>query len=215
MRLLTLSLLALMIWGTGAAADRDRRDHRKDDRRDHRDNRRDTRDHRRDDRRDTRDHRRDTRHDRADHRRDVRDNRRDVRDNRRYHNHNNRRVNRYRNYNTRAVRSDRRRIDRVSVLRPRDGRFYFHGGRSVVYSRPIIRERYYNVRVRPQIIVENYPPQYGYIWVQGNWSWSGAEWVWNSGHYAPDPGIQAYYDDDSIDFDANYQVGVDVNVGYD
>lgn len=68
-----------------------------------------------------------------------------------------------------------------------------------MYRRPVIRERYYNVRVRPQIIVENYPAQYGYIWISGNWSWNGYEWQWNDGHYAPDPSIEFYYDDDSWD----------------
>ena len=140
----------------------------------------------------------------------VRDNRRDdrVRDNRRDdRRYDDRRVrdNRRGRYNG-PVRADRRRIERVRQLRPRDGRFYFHGGRTVVYNRPVIRERYYNVRVRPQVIVESYPSQHGYIWVSGNWSWNGYEWVWNSGHYAPDPSISVYYDDDSYDggFDDGY-----------
>lgn len=96
------------------------------------------------------------------------------------------------------VRANRRAISR-RPLYVNNGRFTFHNGHTVVYSRPVIRERYYNVRVRPQIIVENYPAQYGYIWVQGNWSWNGYEWVWNQGYYAPDPSISVYYDDDSWD----------------
>ena len=180
MRLITLSLLALTLWGTHAEADR------------YRDRGRDRRDHRRDDRPVVRDHRRDNRP-------VVRDNRRYdrpvVRDNRRYD-----RRPRY----TGPVRANRRVIDRRPIY-VTDGRIRFHNGRTVVYNRPVIRQRYYDVRVRPQIIVENYPPQYGYIWVSGSWNWNGVEWVWTSGHYAPDPSISIYYDDDSYDvYDDGY-----------
>ncbi len=96
------------------------------------------------------------------------------------------------------VRANRRVIDR-RPLYVSGNSFRFHNGRTVVYSRPIIRQRYYDVRVRPQIIVENYPSQYGYVWVSGAWGWNGGEWQWNSGHYAPDPSINVYYDDDSYD----------------
>ncbi len=99
---------------------------------------------------------------------------------------------------TGPVRANRRVIDR-RPLYVNNGNFRFHNGRSIVYNRPVIRQRYYDVRVRPQIIVENYPAQYGYVWVQGSWGWSGGEWQWNSGHYAPDTSINVYYDDDSYD----------------
>ena len=103
------------------------------------------------------------------------------------------------------VRANRRVIDR-RPLYVNNGSFRFHNGRSVVYRRPVIRQRYYDVRVRPQIIVENYPAQYGYIWVSGSWNWNGGEWVWTSGHYAPDPAIGAYYDDGSYEFSANVDI---------
>jgi hypothetical protein len=56
----------------------------------------------------------------------------------------------------------------------------------------VIRARYYNVRVRPQLIVENYPPEPGYIWMRGQWTWSGAEWRWADGHYLADPQYSNY-----------------------
>src|SRR5436305_1075344 len=47
-------------------------------------------------------------------------------------------------------------------------RFYFNGGHDYrVYHRPVIRERYYDYRIRPRVIVENYDPMPGYMWVQG------------------------------------------------
>jgi hypothetical protein len=79
------------------------------------------------------------------------------------------------------------------------GRYVFQGGVSRTYVRPVIRERYYNVRVRPQIIVENYDPVPGYIWVTGRWQWTGYEWTWNSGYYAPDTRYRVWYDDGSYE----------------
>jgi hypothetical protein len=144
-----------------------------------------------------RDHR-DDRHDRRDNRRDnYRDNRRDTR-----HTVRDNRVRRQRYRGT--VRANRR----VIVRRPlytNNGRFTFHTGRTVVYQRPIIRERYYNVRVRPQVIVENYPSQDGYIWVSGQWTWGGSEWQWQGGHYEPDPAYSNYYDDGSYEISAGYE----------
>jgi hypothetical protein len=104
---------------------------------------------------------------------------------------------------TGPVRANRRVIDR-RPLYVNNGRYTFHNGRTVVYTRPVIRQRYYDVRVRPQIIVENYPAQYGYIWVNGSWGWNGGEWIWTGGHYAPDPSISVYYDDDSYDVSDGY-----------
>lgn len=97
-----------------------------------------------------------------------------------------------------TIRSDRRVIQR-RPLYATGGRFTFHNGVSVTYSRPQIRARYYDYNVRPQVFVENYPPQNGYIWVAGGWSWTGYEWSWTAGYYAPDPSIQTYYDDGSYD----------------
>lgn len=101
------------------------------------------------------------------------------------------------------VRANRRAIDRRPLYASGNS-FRFHNGRTVVYNRPIIRQRYYDVRVRPQIIVENYPAQYGYVWVSGGWNWNGGEWQWTTGHYAPDPSINVYYDDDSYDVGDGY-----------
>ena len=142
-RILPLTLLALLLFGSVATADRDRRDRRHD---------------RRDDRRGpvVRDHR--------DHRPVVRRERRAVVRNRVYVN---------------------------------NGRYVFHNGISRTYVRPVIRHRYYDVRVRPTIIVENYDPAPGYIWVAGYWQWNGYEWIWMSGHYAPDTRYRVWYDDDS------------------
>ena len=76
-----------------------------------------------------------------------------------------------------------------------NGRYVFHGGVSRAYVRPVIRERYYNVRMRPTLIVENYDPVPGYVWVRGHWQWNGYEWIWGSGYYAPDARVRVYYDD--------------------
>lgn len=67
-------------------------------------------------------------------------------------------------------------------------RGYYRNDRRPIYvSRPVIRERYYNYYRRPAIIVENYNAMEGYYWVPGAWTWSGAEWIWQPGHYQPDP----------------------------
>jgi hypothetical protein len=57
--------------------------------------------------------------------------------------------------------------------------------RPIYVARPVIRARYFDVRVRPALVVENYPPRVGYVWVRGAWQWNGAEWIWMPGHYAP------------------------------
>jgi hypothetical protein len=103
--------------------------------------------------------------------------------------------------NHRHVRVDRHRHDRghrhVRVdRRPvyvNNGRFVFHGGVTRTYSRPVIRHRYYDYRYRPSIIVENYDPVPGYLWVAGSWNWNGYEWIWTSGHWIADPNYQDDY----------------------
>jgi hypothetical protein len=62
-----------------------------------------------------------------------------------------------------------------------------------VYARPVFRERYYDYRYRPRLVVENWAPRYGYIWVNGGWNWDGGEWVWTSGYYSPDPAFVEVY----------------------
>lgn len=95
------------------------------------------------------------------------------------------------------VRPDRRVIVRRPVYVNNGG--YVFGGTTIRYTRPVIRERYYNVRMRPALIVENYPVQPGYIWIRGQWAWDGYEWQWQSGHYEPDAQYNNYYDDGSWD----------------
>jgi hypothetical protein len=95
-------------------------------------------------------------------------------------------------------RRERRAVSRNRVY-VNNGRYVFNGGVSRTYVRPVIRQRYYNVRVRPQIIVENYDPVPGYIWVTGQWQWNGYEWSWMSGHYAPDTRYRVWYDDGSYE----------------
>jgi hypothetical protein len=98
---------------------------------------------------------------------------------------------RNRNRQPRRVRYERR------TVRPSGNYFTFHGGVRTRYVRPVIRTRYYDYRVRPQVVVENQSPVEGYIWVAGQWSWDGYEWKWQAGYYAPDPnyGSYGYYDD--------------------
>jgi hypothetical protein len=69
-------------------------------------------------------------------------------------------------------------------IRVANGRYVFPGGVVRVYHRPVIREHYYNVHVRPAVIVENYDPVPGYVWMRGEWTWGGSEWVWSPGYWA-------------------------------
>lgn len=92
-----------------------------------------------------------------------------------------------------------RRVVYRRPLQPNRGRFTFYNGQTVVYQQPVVQTRYYDYNYRPQPIVENYPSQNGYVWVNGSWSWNGYEWTWTAGYYAPDPAISTYYDDGSYD----------------
>ena len=63
---------------------------------------------------------------------------------------------------------------------------YGYAVRQPIYMpRPVIRARYYNYNVRPGLIVEEYGPRTGYVWVRGGWQWNGVEWIWYPGHYQP------------------------------
>jgi len=95
-----------------------------------------------------------------------------------------------------VVRRDRRVITRNRVY-VANGRYVFHNGVTRSYVRPVIRHRYFDVRVRPTLIVENYQPVPGYVWVAGNWQWNGREWMWTSGYFAPDTRYRVWYDDGS------------------
>ena len=119
------------------------------------------------------------------------------------------RVDRHSGYRDRSNYRDRgnyRRVDRRPVY-VNNGRFVFNGGYSRSYTRPVIRQRYYDYRYRPQIIVQNYDPVPGYVWVQGSWNWSGYEWLWTDGYWA----VDANYQDDY--YEPSYNSGVSVQVG--
>jgi hypothetical protein len=86
-----------------------------------------------------------------------------------------------------VVHDNRRVVVRRSPVYVSGGRYTFGGGVVREYRRPVIREHYYNIHVRPTLIVETYDPVPGYLWVGGNWRWNGAEWLWISGYWAVDP----------------------------
>ena len=100
---------------------------------------------------------------------------------------------RYDRYPSRHV-QPRRAIQRRPVY-VSGNRYVFHGGYTRNYVRPVVHHRYYDYRVRPQILVENYESVPGYLWVAGNWQWNNYEWVWVAGHYEADPSYSAYEDD--------------------
>ena len=91
-------------------------------------------------------------------------------------------------------------VVRVTRTRPafRDGRFYFgNNGGYRVYQRPVINVRYRDYYRRPALVVENYDPVPGYIWIQGNWQWNGYEWIWMNGRYEVDQNYNdSYYSND-------------------
>lgn len=71
----------------------------------------------------------------------------------------------------------------------RGDRGYYRGGyrENIWLPRPMIHEHYYNYGYRPSLIVEDYGPRDGYIFVRGDWQWNGEEWIWMPGHYEVDP----------------------------
>lgn len=71
----------------------------------------------------------------------------------------------------------------VTHVRVSNGRYVFPGGAVRVYHRPVIRERYYNLHVRPPLLVEEVEPMSGYMWVRGGWTWGGGEWMWTPGYW--------------------------------
>ena len=81
----------------------------------------------------------------------------------------------------------------------------------IYVQRPVIRYHYYNYYQRPTLLVENYPARPGYFWVAGQWTWSGYEWIWQPGHYEPDPNYidqsqysNGYYDEYGNWVDTSY-----------
>jgi hypothetical protein len=73
------------------------------------------------------------------------------------------------------------------VIVRNEPRYHRYDRRPIYVSRPVIRERYYNYYRRPAVIVESYNSMAGYYWVAGAWAWDGYEWIWQPGHYEPDP----------------------------
>jgi hypothetical protein len=112
------------------------------------------------------------------------------------------------NTNRTVIRNNNRVDNRVRVQRQRptfrNNRFYFSGGTYRTYNRPVINVRYRDYGRRPALIVENYDPVPGYIWMQGTWNWTGYEWSWVPGHYEVD---QNYQDDYSPGFSASASFG--------
>jgi len=83
--------------------------------------------------------------------------------------------------------------------------------RPIFVQRPVIRYHYYNQYQRPTLLVENYPARDGYFWVAGQWTWNGYEWMWQAGHYEPDPNYidqsqysNGYYDQAGNWIDTSY-----------
>lgn len=87
----------------------------------------------------------------------------------------------------RYVQQPRRVVVQRRPVYVNNGRYAFHDNSYRVYRQPVIRQRYYDYRYRPQVVVENYDNVNGYIWVAGNWNWNGYEWQWVAGHYESDP----------------------------
>jgi hypothetical protein len=58
------------------------------------------------------------------------------------------------------------------------------------YSRPYYGGRhYYDYHHRPALIFENVVTRPGFVWIRGQWTWNGYEWIWQPGHYV----ASAYY----------------------
>jgi hypothetical protein len=72
---------------------------------------------------------------------------------------------------------------------------YRYVRRPIYVQRPVIQYRYYNYDQRPAMINESYSAMSGYVWVAGQWKWTGYEWSWQPGHYEPDPNAAGYYSD--------------------
>ncbi|MBL9012695.1 MAG: hypothetical protein JNL83_00870 [Myxococcales bacterium] len=134
----------------------------------------------------------------------------DRRDNNRWDRRDNRWDRRDSRWDRRDNRWDRRDRVRVNRVRPwfRDGRWHFHGNTYRSYTRPVINVRYRDYYRRPALVVENYDPVPGYIWVQGNWSWNGYEWVWLSGRYEIDQSYNDGYYDDTYYQGSTYSPGI-------
>jgi hypothetical protein len=74
---------------------------------------------------------------------------------------------------------------------------YRYVRRPIFVQRPVVQYRYYNYAQRPALIAETYRSMPGYYWVAGHWDWNGYEWIWNAGHYEPDPNASGYYSNQS------------------
>ena len=82
--------------------------------------------------------------------------------------------------------------DHRGPVRVSGGRYVFPSGVVRTYRAPVIRQHYYSYYRRPALIVESYAPVPGYVWMHGDWRWSGAEWLWVPGYWVvagPAPGV--------------------------
>jgi hypothetical protein len=74
---------------------------------------------------------------------------------------------------------------------------YYHNRGSIRANiwmpRPVIRTHYYHYGYRPTLVSEDYGYREGYIFVRGDWAWNGYEWMWQPGHYEPDPAFVEVY----------------------
>ena len=96
-----------------------------------------------------------------------------------------------------------------------NGRFSFGNDRYVSYRRPVINYHYRNYYQRPALIVENYDPMPGYIWVAGAWNWNGYEWLWTDGHYDVDTSYDdTYYDNSYYQNSPGFSAGISYDSGY-
>ena len=95
-----------------------------------------------------------------------------------------------------------------------NNRYTFQDGRSYQYRRPVINVRYTDYRYRPTLLVENYDTVPGYLWVAGNWQWSGYEWNWVSGHYEVSANYGANYNNANYN-NTNYYDNTNYDNAYD
>lgn len=117
----------------------------------------------------------------------------------------------FRNPHERTYPQRERRVIYRQPVRATNGYYQFHSGARYRYVRPVIHRRYFDYRVRPQIVVENYQPVTGYVWVPGQWQWNGYEWTWTSGYYQVDASYSAGYDSS---YDSSYGPAYDDGIRY-
>ena len=88
-----------------------------------------------------------------------------------------------------------------------NGRFDFGGGVSFGWRVPAPARRHYDYRMQPAPLIENAQPMAGYLWIPGQWRWTGNEWSWSAGYYQPDPAYQSYAPNDPSSSPQGYPNG--------